>query len=66
MKIKIKEVSCEGDEIYVSFESNYGSPLALWIGEIPASGGVYEVEVEVCDDFVGGNIYLQPQKVELR
>lgn len=54
MKIKIKEVSCKGDEIYVHFDSSYGSSLALWVGEIPASGGVYEVEVEVCDDFVWG------------
>lgn len=54
MKIKIKQVSFESDEIYVSFESDYGSSLALWMGAIPAFEGVYEVEVEVCDDFVWG------------
>lgn len=58
MKIKIKNIINNNNYVLVDFSSKYGCSVARWSGEIPRSGGVYDVELEIDDDFVWGvNIF---------
>ncbi|MGO1298557.1 MAG: hypothetical protein ACTMIA_14805 [Vibrio sp.] len=54
MKIKIERTSNDGNETLVDFSSDYGSSAALWVGEPPTPGRLYDVELEIDDDLVWG------------
>ncbi|WP_250658638.1 hypothetical protein [Alkalimarinus coralli] len=54
MKIKIEKTNNQGDEIHIDFLSDYGRGSAIWAGEIPTPGAMYDVEIEIDDDLLWG------------
>lgn len=58
MEMIVEKIIDEGDEICVFFSSEYGFLSALWEGDKPTTNEIYDVELEVDDDFVWEeNIY---------
>ncbi len=58
MEMIVEKIIDEGDEICVFFSSEYGFLSALWEGDKPTINEIYDVELEVDDDFVWEeNIY---------
>lgn len=47
MQVHITDVNIRGKDVSVSFLSTEGAGNALWYGEYPKVGRIYEVEIEV-------------------
>ncbi|MCY9877329.1 hypothetical protein OTK59_12255 [Vibrio natriegens] len=54
MKIKVEKTYCDSDAARVEFSSDYGRSAAIWVGEAPVTGCLYDVELDVDDDLVWG------------
>ncbi len=54
MKIKVERMDDDPNGVHIDFSSEYGTSTALWVGEKPTLGAIYDVELEIDDDLVWG------------
>ncbi len=53
-KIKVERMDGNPNGVHIDFSSEYGTSTALWVGEKPTLGAIYDVELEIDDDLVWG------------